>query len=69
MQGMETIAYSFISYGIHSDVVYGKWELIDLWFGSDCMSSNVSGGMNNELNRKWSWPDLRCYSAISSSKA
>jgi len=30
MQGMETNAYSFISYGIHNDVVYGKWELIDL---------------------------------------
>jgi hypothetical protein len=32
MQGMETIAYSIISYWIHNDVVYGKCELIDLWF-------------------------------------
>jgi hypothetical protein len=32
MQGMETVAYSFISYGIHNDVVYGKWKLSDLWF-------------------------------------
>jgi len=32
MQGMETIVYSFVSYGIHIDVVYRKWELVDLWF-------------------------------------
>jgi len=30
MQGMETIAYIFINYGIHNDLVCGKWNLNDL---------------------------------------